>query len=759
MVREGYIERIIFRNDETAYTVLSVETTEGEEVFVGSFGSVYEGLFLSAEGEYVSHPQYDLQFKVTSYDISMPADAAGIERYLGSGLVKGIGKVLAKRIVKKFGEDTLRIIAEEPERLSEVKGISMQKAKDIAVHYQENHEFQEVIIYLSKFGINANLAMKIYQVYGKDVYAVLRENPYRLAEDVPGVGFRRADEIAATMGISPDSVFRLQSALMFMLSQAEGMGHVYLPEDELLTGTYRMMMIDEEWDSFAEKAHDRLIELSMSRKVMLKNVCADISTGMREHVAVYPWWNYVNEAECARRLLELCIHYELPEDELEEAINVVEKTLSISLDPVQKQAVRSAICSGVAVITGGPGTGKTTIINAIIHYFENNSMEVELAAPTGRAAKRIRESTGAPARTIHRLLEFNGEPDPENKRKSYFARNEEHPLECDAVIIDEASMIDAGLMHSLLMAVPAGTRLILVGDTDQLPSVGAGNVLHDIIASRCFPVTTLSTIFRQSEKSEIVSNAHRIKNGEHLEFHNRSSDFFYIPRNGPEAVIREICELLTRNLPQYLGVATEDIQVLTPMRKYELGVEALNRRLQEALNPPAATKREKTYGDVIFREGDKIMQIRNNYKLEWRIPPMEDNHFIQEEGVGVFNGDMGHIVTINSFDEKMEIRFDDGREASYPFSMLEELEHAFAVTVHKSQGSEYPAVVMPLYAGTDKLLTRNLFYTAVTRARTMVVLVGNLSMVNRMIDNESEQKRYTGLRLRLEELYGMEEES
>ena len=759
MVREGYIEKIIFRNEETLYTVLSVETTEGEEVFVGSFGSVYEGLFLSAEGEYVSHPQYDIQFKVTSYDVSMPADAEGIERYLGSGMVKGIGKVLAKRIVKKFGEDTLRIIAEEPERLVEVNGISERKAKDIAAHYQDNHEFQEVIIYLSQFGINANLAMKIYQVYGKDIYAVIRENPYRLAEDVPGVGFRRADEIASLTGVSPDSVFRLQSALLYVLAQAETMGHVYLPEDELLTGTYRILMTDEDWDDFSEKAHDRLIELSMNRKVILKNVRADISTETREHVAVYPYWNYTNEAESARRLLDLCVHYELPEEELEEAIGVVEKSLSISLDPVQKQAVRSAICSGVAVITGGPGTGKTTIINAIINYFENNAMEVELAAPTGRAAKRIREATGAPARTIHRLLEFSGEPDPENKRRSYFARNEDRPLECDAVIIDEASMIDASLMHSLLLAIPYGTRLILVGDTDQLPSVGAGNVLHDVIASKCFPVTTLSTIFRQSEKSEIVSNAHKIRKGEHLEFHNRSSDFFYIPRNGPEAVIREICGLLTTDLPKYLNVPTEEIQVLTPMRKYELGVESLNRRLQEALNPPDRGKKEKIYGDVVFREGDKVMQIRNNYKLEWRIPPMEENHFIEEEGVGVFNGDMGHITLINPFDEKLQVRFDDGREADYPFSMLEELEHAFAVTVHKSQGSEYPAVVMPLYAGTDKLLTRNLFYTAVTRARNMVVLVGNLPMVNRMIDNGIEQRRYTGLSLRLEELYDMEEES
>ena len=758
MIREGYIEKIIYRSDETGYTVFSVETTEGEETFVGTVGPISEGIYLTAEGEYVHHPQYDLQFRVDSYEISIPADIDGIERYLASGLIKGIGKVLAKRIVKKFREDTLRIIAEEPERLAEVNGISLRKARTIAENYQENNAYQEAVIRLSKYGISPQLALKIYQVYGKDVDAVIKENPYRLAEDVPGVGFRRADEIAAKTGVSVDSVFRLQSALLFVLTQAESLGHLYLPEEELTANTYRLLQTEENWEDFHEKVHDQLVYLSMEHKIFLKQVRSDDIPEMPGHLAVYSYWNYLNEAECARKLLDLRLNFDTPEEELDEAIATVEESLSITLDPTQKQAVRSAICSGVAVITGGPGTGKTTIISAIIGYFENNAMKVELAAPTGRAAKRITESTGVAARTIHRLLEFTGEPDPESRRKSFFARNEENPLECDAVIIDEASMVDAHLLHSLLMALSYGTRLILVGDIDQLPSVGAGNVLHDIIGSRCFPVTTLSTIFRQSEESQIVVNAHKIKNGEHLELHNKGNDFFYIPRNGSEAVISEICELLTKNLPGFLGVPTEDIQVLTAMRKYELGVESLNRRLQQTLNPPNRSKQERIHGDVIFREGDKVMQIKNNYKLEWQIPPSKENNFIREEGIGVFNGDMGHIVSINSFDEVMEIRFDDGREADYPFSMLDELEHAFAVTIHKSQGSEYPAVIIPLYQGTDRLLTRNLFYTAVTRAKNMVVLVGDLRMVSRMIDNVSEQNRYTGLANRLEELYDMEQE-
>ena len=757
MVCEGYIEKIIYRNEETGYTVFVVETTEGEEIFVGTMAGIYEGMYIQAEGDYVHHPQYDIQFQVRTFELSMPADALGIERYLSSGLVKGVGAVLAKRIVKLFKEDTLRIMDEEPERLAEVKGISARMARAIGEAYQSNHEYQEVIIFLTQYGIRANLALKIYEFYGKDVYSIIRENPYRLVEDIPGIGFRRADEIAASVGVSADSVYRLQSAILYVLSEAMTEGHMFLPEQQVAYDTYHAMNLEEDWDGFADRLHDQLTDMAMERRLVLKQISPDGDPGSPSITAVYTWWNYRNEVETAGMLSELCLRHETPEDELAAAIREVEKSLSIKLDPEQRRAVETSICSGVAVITGGPGTGKTTIINALIRYFENSGLEAELAAPTGRAAKRITESTGVKARTIHRLLEFNGDPGAERAQRLYFSRNKENPLECDAIIIDEASMVDASLFHSLLQAIPYGTRLILVGDIDQLPSVGAGNILHDIIASGCFPVTTLTTIFHQAEESQIVGNAHRIKNGEHLPINNKSKDFFFVPRSGSEAIGQELVTLLTKNLPGYLKVSPEEIQILTPMRKGDLGVEALNRRLQQALNPPSHAKREKKIGEVIFREGDKIMQIRNNYKLEWRLSPSEQTDYLEEEGIGVFNGDMGRIRSINEFEEVLEVRFDDGREARYTYNMADELEHAFAVTIHKSQGSEYPAVVIPLYPGPDKLLNRNLLYTAVTRAKELVVLVGNPALANHMIDNESEQQRFTGLTTRIKELNEQEE--
>ena len=752
MVREGYIEKIIWEKEETGYTVFSVETTEGEEVFVGYFAGIHEGMYIQAEGEYVNHPVYDLQFNVISCELSMPMDLIGIERYLGSGLVKGVGEILAKRIVRIFKEDTLRIMKEEPERLAEVKGISLRKAREIGEAYRDNSEVQEAAIFLARYGIQANLARKIYKIYGEKMYSVLRENPYRLAEDIPRIGFKRADEIAAAVGVSPDSEYRLQSALLYGLGHAMGEGHIYYPEAKLISETQTVMSIDMAWEDFSERAHDQLVEMGMQRKVVLKRLPSK-DPEQPELPVVYTWRNYQNELSIARHLADLAVRHTMPDEELDTSIREVEQSLSITLDEIQKQAVRTAICSGVAVITGGPGTGKTTIINALIRYFEHCGLTVELAAPTGRAAKRITESTGVKARTIHRLLEFSGEPGEEDSRRNYFAKNEESPLECDAVIIDETSMLDEALFYALLQAIPVGTRLIMVGDTDQLPSVGAGNVLHDVIASECFPVTTLSTIFRQSEESRIISNAHKIKRGEHIEVDNKGNDFFFIPRNGTEAILKELEQLMTVNLPKYLNVAPEEIQVLTPMRRYELGVNNLNRRLQKKLNPGISPDMEYEQGDVVFREGDKVMQIKNNYKMEWRMEPSAENDYTEEVGVGVFNGDLGKIQRINKFDHEIEVRFDDGRIARYPFAMADELEHAFAITIHKSQGSEYEAVLIPLYRGSDRLLTRNLFYTAVTRARRMVVLVGDMSMIDRMINNTSEQKRCTSLALRIRELF------
>ena len=748
MLREGYIEKIIYRNEENGYTVLEVETTEGNEVFHGTVFGAVEGMYIRAEGEYVFHPQYDLQFQIVTAELSMPDDLTGIERFLASGIVKGVRETLARRIIQTFREDTIRIIEEEPERLAEIKGISMRMARQMGESYQETRVYRDVVMFLSQYGIGVKTAVKIYREFGDSVYKVIKENPYRIAEAVPGVGFVTADRIALGSGLAPDSRIRLHSLVLYILSEAGNLGHMYLPEDWLVNKAHELAESEEEPESFAEKMHDILLEMTMNGKVMMKTTPEGV-------VAVYAAWDYYTELGSARLLSELTLPFETDEQELETAIRRVEKENGIQLEAIQKTAVETAIRSGVSVITGGPGTGKTTIIHAIIKYFEQQGDSVLLAAPTGRAAKRITESTGYKARTIHRLLEFCGSPDDsEGEGKMTFLRNEENPLECDALIVDEASMIDSRLFYALLKALVNGTRLILVGDTDQLPPVGAGNVLHDVIASGCFPVTVLQRIFRQSEDSSIVENAHRIKNGEHLTINNKSKDFFFIPRAGAEAIRAECVKLMQKQLPEYLKVDPTEIELLTPMRRFELGVENMNRTLQEALNPAGKNKREKVFGDVVFREGDKVMQIRNDYKLEWKIfRNTKKRDGLLDEGIGVFNGDMGTLAEVNDFDENLVVVFDDGRVVTYDYRQVDNLSHAFAITVHKSQGSEYPAVVIPLFSGPKKLLSRNLLYTAVTRAREMVVIVGNLNLVNDMIDNVQVQKRFTGFTQRIKELY------
>ncbi len=767
MIREGYIDKIIYKNEENGYAVFTVEGEDGEEIFVGNLYSAGEGLYIIAEGEYVNHPQYDIQFKFTSCEIKMPEDTVGIERYLASGIIKGIGEVRAKQIVKKFKTDTLRIIEEEPERLAEIKGISERQARSIAASYCEKREFQEVVIFLSRYGISVNMALKIYNQYGDRVYEILRGNPYKIAEDISGIGFKAADEIARKMGIASDSVYRMRSALIYVLNMATQEGHMYLPKEMLIRkvieltkevsgdGSYTTDYGYAEYESAesdksvyeetCELIEEQLMELAIESKIIVKDI--------DNETVIYSSQNYYVELNSARMLLDLQLRYEIPEIEISEAIAGIEKQEDITLDEVQREAVKSAITAGVAVITGGPGTGKTTIIDAIIKYYSTQGMEIKLCAPTGRAAKRMTESTGWPAQTIHRLLEISGSPEEERTGVGlHFARNAECPLECDAIIVDEMSMVDSFIFYSLLQAISYGTRLILVGDVNQLPSVGAGNVLKDIINSDCFPVTTLNKIFRQENGSDIVFNAHRINRGEHLEINNKSKDFFFIPRNGANNIINEVKELISNNLPKYLGVSPLDIQVLTPMRKYEVGVENMNVRLQETLNPYMPGKPEKEKGDVVFRVGDKVMQIRNNYKQEWKIYASDSSKYVIDEGVGVFNGDMGTITDISAYDEEITVLFDDGRTVVYPYSNIDELEHAFAITIHKSQGSEYPAVIIPILTGTRKLLNRNLLYTAITRAKKMVVIVGNIGLVNQMIDNTKEQKRYTSLALRLTEM-------
>ena len=777
MIREGYIEKIKYKSDETGYCVMYVEGEEGEEIFVGTLPGASEGLYVIAEGEYVNHPQYDIQFNFTSYEIRMPKDTLGMERYLGSGIIKGIGAVLAKKIVKKFKDDTLRIMEEEPERLAEISGISERKAQQIAKSYLEKKEFQEVAIFLSGYGISVNMAIRIYNAYGNKVYDILRTNPYKLAEDINGIGFRMADDIARRMGIAQDSEFRLRSALLYALNTAGGEGHMYLPKPILLRrcveltrgstndveGIYGQSTFGyaeysdaasagSAYEQTVELLEQQLMDLLIAGKIIIKQV--------DEEDAIYLASNYYVELNSARLLTDLQLRYEMNPAELDREIQTIEKEEGLTLDELQTTAVKSAIEAGVAVITGGPGTGKTTIINVIIKYFSKHGMEIKLCAPTGRAAKRMTESTGWPAQTIHRLLEINGAVEEDGRNPDnhgmHFSRNADNPLECDAIIVDEMSMVDAYIFYALVQAVPYGTRLIFVGDVNQLPSVGAGNVLKDIINSGCFPVTTLNKIFRQEDGSDIVFNAHKIQRGEHLILTNKSRDFFFIPQRTAAQIVEEVQTLTLKNLPDYYGLSPQEIQILCPMRKYEVGVENMNQKLQSRLNPKASNKPEHMRGDVVFRKGDKVMQIKNNYQQEWKIYGVSKTGngkgYVIDEGVGVFNGDMGVITEISDYDEELTILFDDGRESVYNYKELDQLEHAFAVTIHKSQGSEYPAVIIPLLGGNRKLMNRNLIYTAITRARQLVIIVGDVNLVNQMIDNSEEQKRYTSLAFRIEEL-------
>ena len=734
----GYIDHVIFRSEDNGYTVFVMKGVEGQEELtcVGNFPVLSQGATIEASGSYINHHIYGKQFQITSFVEKMPEDALAMERYLGSGAIKGIGAALAARIVRRFGEDTLRIVEEEPERLAEVKGISEKKAREIAAQTAEKADMRKAMMFLQKYGISLNLGAKIYQKYGDSVYNVLQENPYRLADDISGVGFKIADEIAGRIGIHTDSDYRIRSGMMYTLLQASGEGHVYLPQEELFGRASVLLGVDS---SYMEK---HLMDLAMERKVILKEE--------GDSVLVYPSRFYYLELNTARMLKELNIL--CPEDEgfVQRRISQIEKETGTILDEMQKKAVTEAASHGLFILTGGPGTGKTTTINAIIRFFEGEGVELRLAAPTGRAAKRMTEATGYEAQTIHRLLELNGLPEEEREGQAvHFERNAENPLDADVIIIDEMSMVDINLMHSLLLAVTAGTRLILVGDENQLPSVGPGNVLRDIIRSREFSVVELKKIFRQASESDIVVNAHKINRGEQVTLSNKSRDFFFLKRQDADIIIRVVIALIQEKLPRYVEAKPFDIQVLTPMRKGLLGVERLNQILQRYLNPPDSSKKEKELGQGLFREGDKVMQIRNNYQLEWEI---RGRYGIPvDKGVGVFNGDTGILKSINEFSETAEVEFEDGRCAEYSFKQLEELELAYAVTIHKSQGSEYPAVVIPLLSGPRMLLNRNLLYTAVTRARKCVTLVGSEETFREMIKNEKQQRRYSSLDVRLKE--------
>lgn len=743
----GYIDHIIFRNEENGYTVMVLKETKEEEELtcVGSFPSVTQGASIEASGVYTHHPVYGKQFQISSFVEKMPEDTEAMERYLGSGAIKGIGAALAARIVRKFGADTIRIVEEEPERLAEVKGISEKKAREIAGQVTQKTEMRKAMIFLQKYGISLNLGAKIYQKYRESLYTVLQENPYKLAEDISGVGFKIADEIASRIGIHADSDYRIRSGMLYTLLQASGEGHIYLPKDQLFARCAQLLGVDE---PYMEK---HLMDMVIDRKLVLKEKNGE--------TVVYPSQYYYLELNTARMLCELNIL--CPEDEelIRKRIAMIEKETDTVLDEMQKKAVTEAASHGLFILTGGPGTGKTTTINAIIQFFEGEGAELRLAAPTGRAAKRMTETTGYEAQTIHRLLELNGMPEEEREggHSAKFERNAQNPLEADVIIIDEMSMVDIHLMHSLLLAVTTGTRLILVGDENQLPSVGPGNVLRDIIHSGCFPVVELTKIFRQASESDIVVNAHKINRGESVQINNKSRDFFFLKRYDADIIIRVVIALIQEKLPKYVDAKPFEIQVLTPMRKGLLGVERLNQILQRYLNPPEEAKKEKAIGDRLFREGDKVMQIKNNYQMEWEIRGRYG--IVIEKGIGVFNGDMGILKEVNEFAETAEVEFEDGRFATYSFKQLEELELAYAITIHKSQGSEYPAVILPILSGPRMLMNRNLLYTAVTRARKCVTVVGSIEEFENMIRNEKQQKRYSALDERIRELDEMNEET
>lgn len=738
---EGYVDHIIYRNQENGYTVASL-IVDGEELTcVGTFQALSEGETICGKGRYTEHPSYGQQFSIYSYETVVPQDAFAIERYLGSGAIKGIGAALAARIVRKFGDDTLRIIEEEPERLAEVKGISERKAREIAEQVEEKADMRKAMMFLQKYGISQTLGAKIYQQYKQDMYRILKENPYKMAEDINGIGFKMADEIASRIGIHTDSDYRIRSGLLYILLLATGEGHVYLPKKLLLERAQQLLGVQ------ADYMEKHLTDLAIDRKIVIK----EIETNHTEkQQVVYASQYYQIELHTAQMLHELNVKDTAEEEVLQEKIKQIQRAEKIDLDEKQQEAIKEAVRNGLMVITGGPGTGKTTTINAIIRYFEMEGLDIYLAAPTGRAAKRMTEATGYEAKTIHRLLELTGIPE-ESSARVHFERNAQNPLEADVIIIDEMSMVDIFLMHALLSAVVTGTRLILVGDVNQLPSVGPGSVLKDIIRSGEFPVVELTKIFRQASQSDIVVNAHKINQGIPVVLDNKSMDFFFLKRYDANVIISVVITLIQKKLPKFVDAQPYDIQVLTPMRKGLLGVERLNGILQQYLNPPEKEKKEKEHGSGLFREGDKVMQIKNNYQIEWEVRGLYG--IPVEKGVGVFNGDTGILREINTFAETVTVEFDERKFVEYSFKQLDELELAYAITIHKAQGSEYPAVIIPLLGGPKMLMNRNLLYTAVTRARKCVTLVGDEKTFEEMENNRMEQSRYTTLDLRIKETY------
>ena len=751
----GYVESITFRNEENGYTVLTLSYGKKEIKCTGNFGYISEGEYLEIEGEEVFHDIYGEQIKVTSYKVIPATDELSLKKYLGSGAIKGLGAVLANRIVDKFGKDTLRIVEEEPERLAEIRGITIRKAMDICEQVEEKKDMRDVMIFLQGYGISPTLSNKIYTMYGQKVYDIIKTNPYKLADDLSGIGFKTADEIARRAGVEVNASIRIKSGMCYALSDASLSGHTYLPKEKLVEKTINLLGLRDQYLNADGTYNMDLLdncftELVLEKKLILKNI--------EEKDAVFLSTYYYTELNIARMLLELNIS--TPEDDyiMGVKLDTIEKLSGVELDDLQRKAVIETQNNGITIITGGPGTGKTTTINAIIQMFEADGLEVSLAAPTGRAAKRMNEATGHEAKTIHRLLEISGGASEETGRDEIdakFGRNEQNPLETDVIIVDEMSMVDTFLVHALLKAITIGTRVVFVGDINQLASVGPGNVLRDIIESEQFSVVRLTKVFRQAGESGIVTNAHKINKGEQVALDNSMGDFLYIERENAQRALNATIGLMMSKLPQYVEAKPMDIQVLTPMRGGILGVNSLNEQLQKYINPQDENKREREIAGVIFREGDKVMQIKNNYQLEWE--QRSEGGRIYDSGTGIFNGDMGIITTINNTTNTMEVVFDDDRYVIYDSKQAEELELAYAITIHKSQGSEYPAVIMPLVSGVSMLMTRNLLYTGVTRAKKCVCIVGRKETFSAMIANEDQHRRYSGLKWQLVNYYNEEQ--
>lgn len=731
---EAFADETVFRNEENGYTVLVVKAGKSRVSAVGIMPPIAVGEKLRITGDWMEHPVYGRQIKVQSIEIEKPTTLSGIEKYLSSGMIRGIGPATAKLLIRAFGEETLDVLYSQPEKLLDVPGIGQKRAQMIQESYAEQAQQREAMVFLQSYGVTPALAVKIYKRYGENVRQVITRNPYRLVEDVEGIGFKTADRIAASLGIEQSSEYRLNAGVKYTLSEATaGAGHCYLPRPELALAARRLLGSDA--DSI-----DRTIDsLILSHDISAQILPCDNG---EEVVALYLPSTYRAESEVARRLREMIDA--MPDSmasDLTAQIDELERIEGLAFHTQQRQAIETAVTHGMTVITGGPGTGKTTIIKCIIKLLSVHG-DVALAAPTGRAAKRMSEACGMEAKTLHRLLEYGGE-------EGDFARSEDNPLEIDTLIIDEMSMVDIFLMRSLLRALVPGTRLIMVGDADQLPSVGAGNVLRDILDSSVIPSVRLTEIFRQDEKSMIVYNAHRINRGESPRLNAKGSDFFFERAVSPSDAAKRIVTLCSARLPGFLGLdPVRQMQVLSPTKKGECGVWMLNQLLQAEFNPPASGKHERVRGDTTFREGDKVMQTRNNYQLKWK----KDGAIGIEDGQGVFNGDIGFVTFIDPQEHVMEVQFDDERTATYEGGDVDDLELAYCISVHKSQGSEFPVVIMPAVGGPPMLLTRNLFYTAVTRARRMVMIVGRENAIEQMIANVNTRRRYSALCWRLKQI-------